>query len=354
MSEQVPNFQPSSIETIDGAFLDYVEGLNLFATTINGFEKVPVIWSSAERAYQIKNNREIRDKNGSLIPPIISIERVSTTKDPSKKGSFQANVSPNYDRFYYTKILNQDKTSNFANADSAKTPSSRGQINFVTSKNNKKIVYKHIAIPIPIYITVEYKIHILTNYQTQMNEIIQPFMSRVSQNYFLINKDGHRYECFMDQTFSQDSIVSLNEEERKYKSSISIKVLGYLIGEGKNQEKPQFLENENPVEIKFPKENLLFIGEEDKKVVKKRASNDGLQVSSGVLTKKVFLIGDGINSTYTINHGFNSRDLLVRVRENYNDYTMVEVGIDFLDENQVLIDTGEPIETDSHVVMVIG
>ena len=105
----------NSIETIDGAFYDYVEKLNLFCDTINGRAKVPIIWSSAERSFQIKDNSQLRDKNGSLIPPIISLERMSITKDPNKKGNFQANLSPKNDRYYVTKVLNQDKTSNFAN-----------------------------------------------------------------------------------------------------------------------------------------------------------------------------------------------------------------------------------------------
>ena len=59
---------PSTIETVDAAFYEYVENINLFCNTISGWTKIPVIWSSAERSYQIKNNKEIRDKNGSLIP----------------------------------------------------------------------------------------------------------------------------------------------------------------------------------------------------------------------------------------------------------------------------------------------
>ena len=153
MSENIPNYLPSTIETIDTAFLEYIESLNLFATTINGFEKVPVIWASAERAYQIKNNREIRDKNGSLIPPIISIERLSSVKDPNKKGQFQAGLSPNQERFVYSKELNQEKTANFANSDTLRKT---GQINFKTSKSNKKKVYKYISIPVPVYITIDY------------------------------------------------------------------------------------------------------------------------------------------------------------------------------------------------------
>jgi len=350
----VPNYLPSTIETVDGAFLDYVEGLNLFCNTINGLQKVPVIWSSAERAYQIKNNREIRDKNGSLIPPIISIDRTSTTKDVNKKGQFQANLSPKRDRYVYSKIINQEKTSKFANADSLKQ---KGQINFVTSKKNDKVVYKYISIPMPVYITVEYKIHILTNYQEQMNEIIQPFMSRVAQNYFIIKKDGHRYECFMDQNFEQESIGNLEENERKYKSTVSVKVLGYLIGEGINQEKPQTVTEENAVELQtsLSRESTVFVGEQDKKIVKKRASNEGVQVYSGFLFKKVYeiLIIDGIE-TYNIEHNMNSRDILVLVREDFDDYDRVEVAIDYSDLNSISVDMGAAAIGKKYILTILG
>ena len=340
----------STIETIDGAFLKYVEDLNIFCNTINGWEKIPVIWSSAERSFQIKDNKQIRDKNGSLIPPIISIERTNTTKDPNKKGTFQANVSSKNDRVYITKILNQDKTSNFANADSLK---SSGQINFVTSKKNKKQVYQHISIPIPIYITVEYKINIITNYQAQMNEAVQPFMARTAQSYFVISNEFHRYECFMEQDFQQDSIASLGEEERKYKTVITVKVLGYLVGEGDNQEKPQVLTTENAVELKIPRENLLLVQERQREAPS-LVRNGGTQTSNSVAVKKIFLIGNAIDSTYQVDHNLNSRDLFVIVRESTAPYSRVEVAIDYTDLNHIYVDMGDIIESDSYTVTIIG
>jgi len=248
------NFSISTIETIDTALYNYIDNLNLFCNTNSGWSKVPIIWTSSERSFQIKDNINLRDKNGSLIPPIISIERTNIIKDPAKKGSFQANVSPKNDKYVITKLLNQQKTSEFANADSLKN---NGKINFVTSKKNKKQVYQSIYIPIPVYVTIEYKINILTNFLMQMNEITQPFMSRNAQNYFIITNDDHRYECFMNPDFTQESISNLAEEERKYKSLITIKVLGYLIGEGENQEKPQIEIKENAVEVKIPREKIV-------------------------------------------------------------------------------------------------
>ena len=65
---------PSTLETIDEAFLQHVkEEFNIRTTTRNGFEEVPVLWLTAERSYQIKNNQNLRDKNGALILPIMTI-----------------------------------------------------------------------------------------------------------------------------------------------------------------------------------------------------------------------------------------------------------------------------------------
>lgn len=343
---------PNSIETIDGAFLEYVEKLNLYCDSINGRKKVPVIWSSAERSFQIKNNPQLRDKNGSLIPPIISLERVSINKDPTKKGSFQAGVSPKNDRYYVTKILNQDKTSNFANADTKRIT---GQLNFQTSKKNKKIVYQHVELRMPVYVTVEYKINILTNYQSQMNEIVQPFIALTAQNYFIIKKDDYRFESFMDPSFTQESIAELGEEERKYRTVISVKVLGQIVGEGTNKEDRIANINENGF-LKTPRENVILdvTKKKKKKEIKNIDSSEGSQTGSGVAIKKSFLIGNGVDTQYTLQHNFGTRDMFITMRENFGDYQKVEFYCTFQDENRVLIDTGDPISTNSYVVVLVG
>lgn len=348
--ENVIKISPSNIETIDGAFLNYVEGLNIFCNTINGWEKIPVIWSSAERAYQIKNNKEIRDKNGALIPPIISIERASTAKDPASKGGFFNSLSPNYDRRVIAQLINQEKTANFAGQDTLRAT---GQINFATSKKNKKVAYRYYSAPLPIYITIEYKIHIITNYQGQMNEALQPFMARKAQNYFIINNEEHRYECFMNQSFDQENPTNLGEEERKYKTTVSVKVLGYIIGEGNNQESSTYDIQENAVEIKLNKENLSTFEEKQEKQV--NISQGVKLASSNVAVKKTFIIGDGsTKEIYDIEHGLRTRDMYVQVRENFGTYDTVTVSIGFPDINTLSIDMGAAIGVDSYVVTIIG
>ena len=84
--------QASTLENIDVGIYEFIdEQFNLHVTSNGGFEKVPVLWMAAERSFQIKNDVTIRDSTGKLRLPIITINRTSVAKDPSFKGSYQAN-----------------------------------------------------------------------------------------------------------------------------------------------------------------------------------------------------------------------------------------------------------------------
>lgn len=260
----VVTFEPSTIETVDMAIYEWLnESMDLHTTTNRGFKKVPVIWVSAERAYQAKRSKEMRDKEGALILPLLSLERSGFEKDPNNKGVAWANIPEAADikggSFTITREIKQDKTANFANADSKRKT---GQINF--PRKNDKIVYETISIPFPVSIIANYSVKIRTEYQQQMNDLIQPFMTRTGNaNYFKVEKDGHVYEAFIESDFTSDSNVEdMGEDERMYESVVGIRVLAYLVGSGPNQEKPTVVRRENAVEIKIPRERTI-LGEDD-------------------------------------------------------------------------------------------
>jgi len=266
-SRDVPRFK-SELEDIDFAMFNFIdETMDLRTSTNKGFNKPSIIWSGSERAQNIKDDNIKRDKDGMIILPVVSIERASVKKDPKSRVIPYAMVDPIGDLKggYLTinKVINQDKTSNFANADAQRQ---RGQKNFplYRKKKNKKIVYNTLSIPIPIYVSVGYKVVLRTEYQQQMNDLLVPFI-RVSNAHkrVIIEHNSNRYEAFIQEDYAMDNNISNYEtSERKYETTIDVEVFGYLIGDGKNQKQPRVARRENAVQIRFARERIIVQDED--------------------------------------------------------------------------------------------
>lgn len=248
---------PSKIENIDLAVYRWLDQqLNLFSTTNKGWNKVPVIWVSGERSFQIKNNKDLRQNDGSFILPVITIKRTGINKDLKTKGIFPGNVVPNLfkDDYIVVKQINQDKTANFANADSKKNTG------FSNSKReNKKIVYGFKSVKMPVQAIFEYEIQLKTEYQQQMNELTQPFVVYAGNtSHFVIESEGHRFEATIDSAYSiEHNGDKLEQEERSFKTLIKLNVVGHLVGADKNEEDTNIIYRENAVEVKIPREYVL-------------------------------------------------------------------------------------------------
>lgn len=264
-------FQASTLETIDGAMLKFIdEELNLSVSTNDGFKKVPVLWVTAERAYQIKHNKDLRDKEQSLILPLITVSRMSVTKEPDYRGTVYANLYPNNDEkggtITIAREINQQKTARFQNAAAARKLGPDANIANKMSNTNKrnmktkKTVYETITIPLPVWVKVIYQVSLRTEYQQQINELITPFFtvpgnSRMPKR---ITNEGHAYEVFIEGNLSNNSNKNnLGMIQRNYETDISIEVMGYLIGDGENQEKPKIVRRQNAVEFKFGRERTI-------------------------------------------------------------------------------------------------
>ena len=262
MANSITTFKPSTIETIDLAIFDLInDRFDLHTNTNGGFKKVPVLWVSPERAFNSKE-KDIRDSVGKLKLPLISLERTSISKDPSFKGAFQANIFPETtgERGYkkhqrlISRKISQKTTRKFASVESDKAV---GQENYPT--DNKKIVYEEIYAPIPVWVNAGYTIKLRTEYQQQMNDLVTPFISRTGNiNVLLAGYDGHRYEVFIESDFSQtNNVANLGEDERSFETNITLKVLGYFLGEGQNEDAPATVVKETIVEVKLIRERSI-------------------------------------------------------------------------------------------------
>jgi hypothetical protein len=257
----------SNIESIDYAMFNFVnDNLNIYCDTNQGSEKVPVLFSTPERAFQIKSDPNLRTEGGrTLNLPLITLKRTAMNKNPENKGRYGVHIPPYFD--YYkrggsievARTVQQDKTKNFANSNSIRKSAGGDNLNFQTSPGeNKNIVYESISIPMPTFVEVTYELKLFSEYQQQMNammEVLTTFTGAPS--VFKIENAGNKYEAFMEPGYSINNNFELGLEERRFETSITTMVLGYLIGAGKNQKTPNVVIRESAAKIKIQRERSI-------------------------------------------------------------------------------------------------
>jgi len=256
--ENLP-YHVSTVETIDGALWDHINDMNVHIVGNKGWKKMPVIWASAERSYQSRHNKDLRDSDGAIILPILTIERTAVEKSLKRKGGFYGNVPGNNDgkgdSITIGKVIKQDKTRNFENALSKYH---NGQSN--SPRPPKKTVYQYASIPMPVYLYITYSVVVRTQYQQQMNQALAPFWTKTGGiNYFSISKDSHRFEAFIRDAFRQENNFSkMGTDERTIETKFDIDVLGYIIGADLNHDTPRVVARESIVDLKYTNERSIF------------------------------------------------------------------------------------------------
>mgnify|MGYP003111109425 FL=1 len=267
---KVEEVEPSTLETIDYAFYDFInETMNSNATTNEGSKKVKIVWATAERAFLSKDDKDVRDADGTLILPLISIERTSVEKSLTRKGSYyglsDVNVDDKnrYGRVTLARKIVPDKTNNFAVADNRKkfgdvtrTPNRQSHYPI---KKNQKVVYETLSIPLPVSVVMNYTVSLYTDYIQQMNTLMSPFITLGSAiNSFSIRRDNHKYEAFLQSSLNQQNNFSnMTGDTRIIKSALEFEVIGYLIGESPNGERPKIIKKQNFVEVKLGRERVI-------------------------------------------------------------------------------------------------
>lgn len=270
-------FEPSTIETIDTAVYNWINNYyDIYTNTQDGLKKVPVIWLSAERAYQLKSDKDLRDSSGMLRLPLMTIDRGEIKKD-LKNSAVPANIPALRDfkggSVEVSRTINQVKTSNFQSAD-LKRGIEGTVVNRVDRYGNfsnpfglkdpranpTKIVYTTVTTNMPIPVFVKYTILTKCDFLQQANEVIQTFITKNgNKKTSQINEKEHTFEVFFDENFAIESNSQNLAEERKiYTSKITFNVLGYLSGQGSNQNTPTYVKRENAVEIKIPRERVII------------------------------------------------------------------------------------------------
>ncbi len=183
MSNPHPEYQDVKLETVDRAIRDWFDKTvdAHVMTASKERKKVPVIFASGERFVTARERKGIRDKNGVLILPIISLRRTGIAPD----GTMQS-LGIDTGILQIAKKIS-GKTNNLQNLEMLKQPSQRLPYS--------PLVYEVTTIPFPSRSILNYELTVQAQYTTQMNAIWEKiFYTQNLQNSFVAPLDNDNYD----------------------------------------------------------------------------------------------------------------------------------------------------------------
>ena len=252
----------------------------------DGVTKIPVIFATGERFALVKRRKPIRDKNGLLILPLISIRRTNieqTSQDVVGRGINQhtgdliikrrLNVNDvDYQRIINKLgIKNQDSLATNPETDPNKKLQTERTIGSLTENTaiidgaqlapevSSDNIVEFITIPQPQFYTANYEIVLTTQYTQHMNEIIQrlfaSFLPQGRQLKLETNKGYWFIAEFGEVVSANDNLDDFSESERVIMSTISCKVNAYMIPGAVPGEESPFRKYISATEVSFEIEN---------------------------------------------------------------------------------------------------
>ncbi len=251
---------PCTIEDVEYALFElFNEKIGYWLTVNKESKKVPVIFATGERFALLNRNKPVRDRNGALILPVITIRRTSieqTSKDLTGRGINQhtgdlvikRRLSPN-DPSYQQLInkLNIQNQSNIALSTITNDPDPIGNRESIGGlKDEPHVVdggwlrpdfsnniFEFITIPQPQFFTGVYEVSFWVQYIQHMNYLIERTMNSYlpqGRSFKLETKKGYWFVAnFPDVIPSGDNFEDFTGNERIIKTTFTVRVPAYLV-----------------------------------------------------------------------------------------------------------------------------
>ena len=173
--------------------------------------KVPVYYGNEERWKNFRKRGVLRDKNGSLILPLIMFKRNDVSFDDSMPMSFDHDV-----RGEFIKVARSNKWSKDNQYD-------RFQV-----QRGVKPVQEIIFTGMPDHVICNYSVVMMTNYIEQMNILSDLFLEHLG-TYF---GDSEQYKFLSSLDGSISDASEMNRDgERLIKTEFGISIKAYVIPE---------------------------------------------------------------------------------------------------------------------------
>jgi hypothetical protein len=167
---------------------------------------VPIIYGNPERWNNFQKDGYYRDKNGSIMMPIIVIKRDSITKNRNIANKLDANF-PNL----YTSWQKQYNPKNFYS-------------NF-NVLNNRIQTKQFVANVVPDYVTLQYSVIVQTYYMDQLNKIVEAI--NYASDAYWGDPERFKFKAMID-GFTNANQLAMGQE-RVVRSNFTINMYGYIV-----------------------------------------------------------------------------------------------------------------------------
>lgn len=222
-------------------------------------KKVPVIFAAGEKWALLKKGRPIRDKNNTLILPLITIVRTEinqqTSEDVAGRGINQQVgeivIRRRLDKSdrQYQNLINRQGIQNQANVF---VNTSVNDINVVTTRDVGKLtsdpdvsdgillkpsltnnVVETIVVPTPQFYTAKYQVTVWAQYMQHTNQVVEKIFSSLlpqGQCWRLDTKKGYWFVASLESggVSTETNFDDMSQQERFIKSTFNVSVPAYI------------------------------------------------------------------------------------------------------------------------------
>ena len=199
------------LKDVDTAVMSHLKNVLSMKVRDNGeLIPIPVLYANQERWANIKTNGVIRDSNGTIMLPLITLKRNNLSFDeryPDWKHDVQG------DKIQIVRGQMWSADNHYSN---------------FTVQEGEKPVVENIMTTVPQYIKTQYSFVLFTAYMEQMNSIVETFVHQ--SNTYWGDNTSYRFLCKVDGSVNDSTTMDVGGE-RLVKSEFTVELNGYLIPE---------------------------------------------------------------------------------------------------------------------------
>ena len=201
-----------TLKDVDSAILNHIKKvIKPKVREVNETTDVTVMYGNEERWKSVRKRGVMRDKNGSIILPLIMLRRTDISRNDTLSGqSFKHDVTGENIQVVRNSSWSKD---NYYDRFSVQT--------------NIQPKYENLVTSMPDFTDITYEFVLWTNFIEQMNPLVETFVEQ--SNKYWGNSEEYKFLCTMD-AISDASEMS-SDGERFVKSTFSIISKAYLLPE---------------------------------------------------------------------------------------------------------------------------